>query len=93
MTISEITAQVEREHQCVLFRKRKEALVKGAPVQYDVKDYGLEHRGNKRGWAFMDATTAHAMNVCRAALKPENREKWDRLPLPLLIKFTWEAVE
>lgn len=73
------------ENGCILMRARKDAL-----HQWDVK--GITNGGNKRGWFYMDMQTANVMVSVYNALKPENQEKFPRIPLSKLVDFCWKQV-
>lgn len=73
------------ENGCVLMRARKDA-----PYQWDVKDFNVG--GNKRGWFYMDTQTANLLVTVYNALKPENQEKFPRIPLSKLVDFCWKQV-
>ena len=90
MFASQIQKQIVDEKAACLIRPRKEERVKGQPIQYDVKEYGLG--GNKRGWVLLDLFTASAMQACYNALSTESQASWDKIPITKLVDFTWEHV-
>jgi hypothetical protein len=102
MKLSEITARIEREHAARMVRPLPRESP-DHPILYEVRDPTIQHErdevagvpepADEAGFVIIDATTAHAMNVVRAALAPRNQEKWDRTTLGLLVEFTWKVVK
>ena len=41
---------------------------------------------------WVDATTARALVMVYDALAPANRDKFERIPLPRLVDFTWKHI-
>lgn len=67
-----------------LIRSRKDA-----PADYDCKNW----EGNKRGWYFLDATTASAIVAVREALRPDHQSHFDALPLQKAVTVCWKLVK
>lgn len=78
------TAQHVLANGCCLMRERKDE-----PHEWDVKP---ALTGNKRGWFYMDLQTANMLVTVYAALSPEHRAKFNRIPLMKLINFGWSQV-
>jgi hypothetical protein len=89
MTITMIIQKV-LEDGVQLVRAKKVEKVKGEPWQYDIKD---AFTGKKKSWFYFDSFTASAMLAVYNALSEENKAKFDLIPLPKLVDFTWKHVK
>lgn len=84
MTISAVTKQVTTEKQAVMLRSR--GVAPTGNREYDVKPL---FTGNKRGWFILDLFTASAIQNIYNAINEDNRAKFDRIPLPSLVKVAF----
>ena len=88
MTIIEV-ANKAKEDGAQLIRYRKDSHKETETAQYDCKPM---FTGSKRGWIYIDSSTASAMTAVYNALKPELQAKFNNLPLGKLVDFCWKHV-
>ena len=84
MTVYEAAKMVVSEKQYKLIRQKKNAAI----YEIDCKD----HEGNKRGWTFLDGTTANVIVKVVEALSPENREKLLKMSPMQVINLSWKLI-
>ena len=51
------------------------------------------HQAEEMEGHLMDATTARMLMTLYQALSPENRARFDSVPLPKLVAFGWSKVQ
>lgn len=85
MRALEIARMVKETQTCHVARPRKDT-----PGQYDAKPYNV---GSRRGWVYLDLTTAHAIVSVHDALNPTNQAKFSTLPLVKMARVAWKLVK
>ena len=81
MTIYEIAKKATTEQTAQQLRHRE-------GNQYDCK--ADMWQGHSRKWTLLDIVTASVIVQIYEALKPDNQEKYMKLPLQKLIDVTWK---
>ncbi len=87
MNIYEASKIVLAEHQYKMIRAKKDS----ASHELDCKDV-LDHKGNKRGWTILDATTASVIVRVTEAINETSREKFLKLHPVIAINIAWDMV-
>ena len=65
-------------------------LQEGQSAQYDLLPFEGEE---KRGWVWLDPTTANVVCQIYSVLSPERQEKFRTLPAPVIINFCWRVAD
>jgi hypothetical protein len=86
MNIYEVSKIVTSESQCKLIRMKKNS----TPEQLDIKEAFM---GNKKGWCYLDATTASLIVKITEALGDINRAKFLALAPMRVIDVAWRLVK
>ena len=92
MLASEV-AQHVLDNGIALIRVRKGQsldVIKTKGIHYDIKG---AYDGNKKGWVYLDAFTASAIDGVYKALKPKTQEKFNCVPITKLIPIVWDMIK